>query len=210
MATAIATPVSVLEPARADEAAALLARSLIDDPGWAHVFPERGRRELGLQVACTVAARDAAALGGARTLEAADGSLQGVAIWLPPGAFPRDARRKLRALPALLSVLARAPGSFGRFTRLGTELEAMFPSDPVWYLEILGVRPEGQGSGVGSLLVRDGLARADADGLPAYLETARPQNVAFYERFGFRVERQVRVLDDGPPFWMMRRPPGGP
>jgi GNAT superfamily N-acetyltransferase len=200
--------VAVLEPERAEDAASLLQDSLIDDPGWVHVFPDRGQRELGLQVACTVAARDSAALGGARMVTNGD-ALVGAAIWLPPGAFPRDVGRKLRALPAVLTILARAPGSFGRFARLGSELEAMFPADPAWYLEILGVAPEAQGTGIGSRLVRDGLARADSDGMPAYLETAQAGNVRFYERFGFRVERQVRVLDDGPPFWMMRRAPGG-
>lgn len=42
-------------------------------------------------------------------------------------------------------------------------------------------------TGIGGSLVRAGLERADADGLPCYLETVNPKNVPFYQKLGFDV-----------------------
>jgi len=46
-------------------------------------------------------------------------------------------------------------------------------------------------------------ARMDAAGEAAYLETDKPANVRFYERFGFEVVGEQRVL--GVPNWFMLR-----
>ena len=54
-----------------------------------------------------------------------------------------------------------------------------------WYLELLAARPEWQGKGVGSALLRWGLERADEEGVEAYLE-ASPAGKGLYEKMGFR------------------------
>ncbi len=82
------------------------------------------------------------------------------------------------------------------------------PSEPVWYLPFIGVDPPHQGRGLGSRLLRVGLARADRDGLPAYLEASTPRSRALYERHGFEVIGELRAADS-PPLWPMLRPPGG-
>ena len=51
-----------------------------------------------------------------------------------------------------------------------------------------------------------GLRRADADGLPAVLETSNPGNVGVYRRAGFEVVRETAT--DGLAIWVMRRQPG--
>nr|QQZ52074.1 GNAT family N-acetyltransferase [Phenylobacterium glaciei] len=48
---------------------------------------------------------------------------------------------------------------------------------PHAYLWFLGVRPEAQGLGVGSRMLKAGLAKVDAAGLPAYLESSNEANV---------------------------------
>lgn len=48
------------------------------------------------------------------------------------------------------------------------------------------MRPEAQGTGVGALLLRRGLARADAEGMPAYLEATNRRNAALYAGHGFQ------------------------
>jgi GNAT superfamily N-acetyltransferase len=66
------------------------------------------------------------------------------------------------------------------------ELQGSFhPEEPHWYLPWIGVRPEAQGRGLGAALLRRGLARADRDGLPAYLEATNRRNAALYARHGF-------------------------
>jgi GNAT superfamily N-acetyltransferase len=54
-----------------------------------------------------------------------------------------------------------------------------------WYRAFIGVEPVHQGQGIGSSLLRPMLARADAEGLPCYLETFLDTNVPFYKRNGF-------------------------
>ena len=53
--------------------------------------------------------------------------------------------------------------------------------------------------GIGSGLIRHGLAAAEAAGVDAFLETGQERNVAYYERFGFRVVDQGSPAPDGPP-----------
>ena len=46
-------------------------------------------------------------------------------------------------------------------------------------------------------------AELDASGKAGYLETDRPANVRFYERFGFALVNEITVL--GVPNFLMRR-----
>jgi hypothetical protein len=55
-------------------------------------------------------------------------------------------------------------------------------------------------------LMEPGVARVDADGLGAYLETQRRANIPFYRRFGFEETGEIK-LPDSPPLWTMWRPP---
>lgn len=128
-----------------------------------------------------------------------------VALWLPPGAGSDEA--------TLGELVAGSCG--GQILR---DLNAVFeqmaqvhPAGEHWFLPLIGVDPVAQGRGLGSALLRHGLAPCDRDGLPAYLEATSPGNRALYERHGFRV---IEVLQAGssPPMWaMLREPrPGGP
>ncbi len=75
-------------------------------------------------------------------------------------------------------------------------------------LEFFGVEPGRQRSGTGTVLIEHGHRRADALGLPCYLETFTEPNVRFYERRGYRVTGEYTV-GDGVPVYGMVRPPGG-
>ena len=138
---------------------------------------------------------------------AADDELLGVAVWLPPGAFPPAPARQIRALPDYVPVLRAAPREFPRLMRYMTRAAGLHPPDPKWYLEVIGLDDGFRGRGLGGRLLAPGLARADAQGLPCYLETSKPRNVAWYERLGFAVdEPALRMLPHGPTHATMRRP----
>jgi len=87
-----------------------------------------------------------------------------------------------------------------------TAVERRHPDDRHLYLAVLGVEPERQGCGIGSALLTPGLELCDRERLPAYLETGKERNLAFYSRHGFQVTGQLR-LPAGPPVWLMRREP---
>jgi hypothetical protein len=53
-------------------------------------------------------------------------------------------------------------------------------------------------------LIKPGLARADSDGLPCYLETFQERHLAFYEEHGFQIAG-AGCIPDGPNFWTMIR-----
>lgn len=80
------------------------------------------------------------------------------------------------------------------------------PQEPHVHLGPIGVTPAMQGKGVGSALMRRYCDHLDEKKLPGYLETDRPRNVKFYERFGFRVQREEPLI--GVPTWTMWRKVG--
>lgn len=57
----------------------------------------------------------------------------------------------------------------------------------------LAVDPEFKGKGIASKLVEWGTDKADADGLPAYLESS-PAAAGVYERLGFKVQKRLNIL----------------
>ena len=60
--------------------------------------------------------------------------------------------------------------------------------------------------GLGGALLTHRLEVCDSTHMPAYLETQKPENLPFYERFGFSVLEEI--TDDGcPTLWTMWRDP---
>lgn len=201
--------VGVLPPGLEWAAAAALAASHADYPSFRRVFPSPARRGRALRPFFAATVRDAMQFGVVRAAWQ-EPEVLAVAVWLPPGAFPWTAWRKLRAMPYLLRVLTADPGNFPKFMRYGTNAERAHPADRHWYLVVAGVRPEAQRQGLGSRLMRQELATADSDGVLVYLETADRANVAYYERFGFTViDQALELVPGGPAHVAMRRPVGG-
>ena len=133
------------------------------------------------------------------TAEAVDG-IACAALWLPPTVHPDD--------DALMDVFHRSlspqrlPELFQMFEQMGS----CHPSEPHWYLPLIGVDPSEQGHGAGSELMRRGLARCDRDGLPAYLEATSPRNLSLYERLGFKAVGRIQTKTSPPIIPMLRRP----
>ncbi len=121
------------------------------------------------------------------------------ALWLPPG-VEQDAA----AIGAVFDRFVEG-GDPEVGAQIGAEMRAYHPHEPHWYLSMLGVDPACQGRGLGSALLKAGLARCDAEGLPAYLESSNPKNVPLYERFGFEVLGRI-APGDFPGLTPMLRP----
>lgn len=127
------------------------------------------------------------------------------AIWTPPGAVAFDLSPidTLRVAPRLYAIAGLR--GMGRALELAALLAGRHPKAPFAHLVFLGVRADKQGRGLGSALLKRTLSDVDAHHWPAYLETATPENVRLYERFGFEVEAELRCGRDGPQFWTMVR-----
>jgi len=94
---------------------------------------------------------------------------------------------------------------FPRTFELFELFNAHHPQDPHYYLQFIGVRPECQGTGIGSALLRAVLDRCDLEGAAAYLE-ADERSKLLYSKHGFEATGELR-LPKGPSFWPMWRAP---
>jgi GNAT superfamily N-acetyltransferase len=73
-----------------------------------------------------------------------------------------------------------------------------------WHLGPVGVERDCQGQGIGTALLTAFGERMDSARALAYLETDKPVNLPFYERFGFKLTAEAVVV--GVPNWFMIRP----
>jgi GNAT superfamily N-acetyltransferase len=86
---------------------------------------------------------------------------------------------------------------FGRWCRVD-------PEEPHIHLGPIGVAPEVQGRGIGTVLMNRYIDHLKTRKTAGYLETDRPENVEFYKKFGFVVLREETLI--GTPTWYMWRP----
>ena len=89
----------------------------------------------------------------------------------------------------------------------GAKTEKYHPKTPHYYLFAIGVTPGNKGQGLGTALIAPLLQRCDAEGMPAYLENSKAENLRFYEGHGFKVLQQIRFSASAPPVWLMWREP---
>jgi GNAT superfamily N-acetyltransferase len=199
--------VAPLDAAGVGAAADALAASFAAYPAYTALFPDPGRRPAALHAFFLAVVADALGFG-AVSAGGSGGRLDGVAVWLPPGAFPWSAGRVARAAGSLLRVLAADPGRFGAFVRYARAPElAPAGARECWYLVAIGVRPAAQARGLGAALLAPALARADRERAPCRLATADPANLGFYARFGFAPDGPpARLVKEGPAHHMLRRP----
>jgi GNAT superfamily N-acetyltransferase len=79
-----------------------------------------------------------------------------------------------------------------------------------YFLNIITVLPSEQGKGVGKALFEEVTKRADAEGIPCYLESSRDEpNTKIYKAMGFKFAREMDCDDNGTIcklFCMVRKP----
>ena len=186
-------------------AAAALARAFVDYDLMVYAVPEAARRGRAVRALYDALLADSLRYGEVYATR----DRAGVACWLPPGREHLTVVRQLRA--GMLSVPLRfGPGGFRRllaYDTLGRALHHELAPMPHWYLSAIGVEPERQGQGVAAALLQPILQRADAAGLPCYLETHREANLRIYRKHGFDLARCADLPGHAIPVWAMLRKP---
>jgi Acetyltransferase (GNAT) family len=196
------TDVRIATKADAKLLSAVLAGAFRTDPLQAWLYPNPNTRPQKMRVTFQAALEGAIRRRTAWTNE----SRTSVAIFTPPPRQePIPKRVLLRHGPALM--LASGTDALTNIARLN-HIQSFRPRSPHWYLFVVGTDPTSQGQGLARAVLECGLARSDADHLPAYLESSHPDNVPYYEKFGFEVIRELRP-PGGPSLWLMLRPPQG-
>jgi GNAT superfamily N-acetyltransferase len=200
--TSPTAPAAIRSAVPADVAA--LARALAaafeDDPIFRWLLPDERRRFDKLLRFFGLELRAVALPSGMAWMSA---EASGACLELPPNEWRMPLRTQARHAPHFAAVFGR---SLPRALITITKMERRHLREPHFYVPYVGVAPAGQGAGLGTKLLGRTVERADAAGLPTYLEATSERNAALYERLGFEHLGPFTVLGS-PPLWPMRRPP---
>lgn len=197
--------VAPFDRARTLETAAVLARAFAADPvGSALVPPDRPVERLTRLFRADIERALAGPHAIDLALDAGTGRILGATIWEGPGGRALDGL--LGSLRAIPYALRGAGPLFGRLVRSEVAGSRARPTEAHWYLAAIGADPAAARRGVGRALLTHRLGAIDRAGLPAYLESSKPANDPYYERYGFA---GIGTLDDGelPPMTRMWREP---
>jgi GNAT superfamily N-acetyltransferase len=134
------------------------------------------------------------------------GDVAGASLWDPPGGN-RNTDDFLEQLWVRTMAPHGSPDELERYAFFARLMDSVTPTQPHWYLGVLGTLPERQRAGLAQAVVAPVFAQADRDGIPVFLETGMPGNVEIYRRrFGFDVLDEADV-PGGPHVWgLIRRP----
>ena len=125
-------------------------------------------------------------------------------LWLSSGEipklpFPGEMRIAFDVLRA---------GGFNAVRRglaFNSAVERSHPRSDHYYLFAVGVLPSKQGQGLGRQIISDGLALADKERAPVYLENSRAENLPLYRSLGFRERGNIKLPIGAPPLIPMWR-----
>ncbi|MFI2841077.1 GNAT family N-acetyltransferase [Mycolicibacterium sp. PDY-3] len=182
----------------------VLGRAFLDDPVMAWMLPDPQARRRKLHKLFAGLTRHHHLARGGVEIAGAESGIAAAALWDPPDQWRHTPAEELRAAPSMLL-------TFGKAVRRGMQVSELMkrshPDEPHWYLAVIGSDPQVRGDGFGHALMRSRLDRCDAEFAPAYLESSNPDNIGYYQRFGFEVTGEITLPDGGPVMYPMWRDP---
>ncbi|MGO1243920.1 GNAT family N-acetyltransferase [Sphingobacterium sp. JB170] len=109
--------------------------------------------------------------------------------------YPQLKKTTLRSLWLDVTLIFQAigVGSIAKAIKREKRIKEKQTKNPMAYLWFIGVDPLYQGSGIGSRLLKEVIAHAEAKGLPIYLETSTERNLPWYQDFGFRIYDKLHL-----------------
>lgn len=176
-----------------------LTTAFFDDPVWGPAFPDVGRRAAQASRFWRLLATSAQRYPWTLVTD----KVESVAIWIPPGGIEVTDEEHAGLADFLIDLAGQAVAA--RILTIFDQFDELRPSEPHYYLTLLATHSDHRGSGLGMGLLRESLARIDALGLPAYLESTNAANLERYAEVGF-VARDELVTELGPAVWTMLRP----
>jgi hypothetical protein len=107
--------------------------------------------------------------------------------------YPHNKQTTLKSLWLDLKLIFKAIGIGGisKAIRRESLIKEKQSKEHMAYLWFIGVNPESQHLGIGTKLLQEIIADADAKNLPVFLETSTLQNLPWYERFAFKIYNEL-------------------
>jgi GNAT superfamily N-acetyltransferase len=171
---------SVATPADAAAVSDTFARAFYDDPTWSWAFADPERRLEQQRAWWGMFVGSAIPHGWVWMSEGCGAA----ALWIPPGKPELNDEDEARSEGLLRELIGDRADEV---LELQAEFEANHPSEPHYYLSLLGTHPDRRGRGEGMGLLAENLERIDAEGAAAYLESSNRDNDRRYERLGFKL-----------------------
>jgi len=166
----------------------VIAEAFSTDPTWTWAFPNLSARKTFWALQVKNALRYPYVLTTKK--------FEAVSVWIPPNGTelsPEDEEK----LPEILRELVGDRAS--EVIELLKKFDEAHPrGEPHYFLSLLATQHKYRGFGIGMALLKEGLARIDAEKMPAYLESSNPINNQRYESVGFVPVTSFQAPGNGP------------
>ncbi len=178
-----------------------------DDPLWKEVFKDDPDRDKSLTSFFTCPLLYGMKFG---KVYATSPEIEGVAVWVP-GKYANMTMWRMLLCGALSYGARMGRESLNNLSivnkQLGPDRKKLMKDKPYEYLTIIGVSSAAQGKGLGSKLMATMIEECTRKGSYIYLETEKEENLAFYEKHGFKVLQKIIFDKINVPMWQMERKP---
>jgi hypothetical protein len=174
-------------------AAQVLSRSFIDYPIFSFILPDRTYREKKIEFLFTFLINLGLLSGEAI---ATSSKMEGISIWIDSSSKKPSTAKILWNcfIPLLLRI---DPKSVFRFIKIGlakAKVRRDILKGSYFLLDVIGVNPIYQNQGYARRMIESKLKEYDNQPNPCYLETSDKENLAFYEKFNFRLYHEYQLL----------------
>lgn len=107
--------------------------------------------------------------------------------------YPDKKKTTLKSILLDVKLILSAVGLKNIKKTLGREtlINKIQPKEPMYYLWFIGVEPEYQNEGIGSILLSEVIEDSERKKRPIYLETSTLKNLPWYKKFGFKVYHEL-------------------
>jgi ribosomal protein S18 acetylase RimI-like enzyme len=173
-------------------AAQVLGNSFLDYPVFSFILPDRSYREKKIEFLFTFLIN----LGLLRgEVIATTSMMEGISIWIDSSS-PKPSTAKTLWYCLIPLFLRVDPKSVFRFIRIGivkSKVRRDILKGRYFLLDVIGVNPAYQNQGYARRMIESKLKEYDNQPHPCYLETSEKENIAFYEKFNFRLYHEYQL-----------------
>ncbi len=173
-------------------AANKFALSMGNDPLHVYFFPDAGTRKKKIKALYSFILKSRF-----NSVYTTSSSLEGIAVWENP---QHNNFREIfnvsiiDGINMVFTIGLKTIIKMMRYEFWAVKQRKEIMTGPYWYLFVIIVDPAFQGKGFASCLMRPVLEEADKNNEKCFLETQNIKNVPIYEKFGFRIIREKKML----------------